>query len=90
MATKEQLKELFRTRRDTCERCPHVKKKSLTLGGIAWYCVKTGCTVPQITERVGFDWETRFTRVPEWCPLSDSEVIKREGKTTIQYQQAMA
>lgn len=68
--------------RSVCYPCPKLRAAELTPGGdmLVFYCEHNGAVVPHRaaskTQRV------TFTRVPEFCPLSDAETVKSARPAT--------
>lgn len=63
-------------RRKTCHGCQHLKGSQIPMRGAVFYCERTRSCVPH-QWRPG---QATFWRVPNGCPLPDTEVIKSDSK----------
>lgn len=65
--------------RKTCAGCQHlVKNHNSSPNFLVFYCGNTEdqLIVPHSAEKKADGWECMFSRVPEFCGLDDSEVLK--------------
>lgn len=68
------------SKRETCGDCPHLKTSPLPMNMLVAYCGKTEDIIPHRSqlEQNKIRIQMTFWRVPLWCPLPNTEVVKRE------------
>lgn len=69
--------------RSTCAGCPNLAKNRIPMNGVVCSCAVTGFVIPHHSKAGRDAWELTYWRVPENCPLPDSEVRKSAERAPV-------